>query len=347
MRGVEGLEDIGARGRAIDFKALGCGSDKRGFVPQRLQQAQDAVAVLRRAHQHRTDDPVAQLLGKVVEHLVARRRHVLKQLLHQLVVIVGELLQHGEPRLLLAVGERLGNADHFARRMLAIDKSTLEREIDEAGDDVVLPDRHLAQHERLGRGRLQHGHDVADARLGLVDLVDEQEMGNAAILELLEDQLERRNLLFVWLAHHDGGVASRERVGGVGLKFDRARAIEEGVAVAEEIDGGHVELDAHAVMPGFLRGVADGVLGRHGALPADGAGAGKDGFEKCRLTAEIGANQCDAAGAAGWLALRLAHTLLPWSFPREGPTTVPRGLVNLSCQGMRPLARGPIWFTEV
>src|SRR6476659_4741404 len=208
--------------------------------------------------------------------------------------------------------------------MLAIDKSTLESEIDEAGDDVVLPDRHLAQHERLGRGRLQHGHDVADSRLGLVDLVDEQEMGNAAILELLEDQLKRRNLLFVWLAHHDGGGASRERVGGVGLKFDRARAIEEGVAVAEEIDGGHVELDAHAVMPGFLRGVADGVLGRHGALPADGAGAGKDGFEKCRLTAEIGANQCDAAGAAGWLALRLAHNLLPWRFSRtEGTVRAP------------------------
>src|SRR5262249_53455797 len=37
MRGVEGLEDMGARRRAINFKALGCGSDKRGFVPQRLQ----------------------------------------------------------------------------------------------------------------------------------------------------------------------------------------------------------------------------------------------------------------------------------------------------------------------
>src|SRR4029078_8981457 len=103
-------------------------------------------------------------------------------------------------------------------------------------DDVVLPDRHLAQHERPGRGRLQHGHDVADARLGLVDLVNEQERGNPAILELLEDQLERRNLLFVWLAHHYGGVASRERVGGVGLKFNRARAIEEGDRKSETLN---------------------------------------------------------------------------------------------------------------
>src|SRR3546814_9059587 len=69
-------------------------------------------------------------------------------LLHKLVVIVGELLKHREPRLLLAVGERIGNGDHFARRMLAIDIGALEREIDEAGDDIVLPDRHLAQHQR-------------------------------------------------------------------------------------------------------------------------------------------------------------------------------------------------------
>ena len=131
--------------------------------------------------------------------------------------------------------------------MLAIDKGALERQIDEAGDDVVLPDRDLAQDQRLGRGRLQHRHDVAHARFGLVDLVDEQEMRDAAILELLEDQLQRRHLLLVGLADDDRGVAGGERVRRVGLEFDRAGAIEEGEAVAEEIDGGDVELDAHAV----------------------------------------------------------------------------------------------------
>ncbi len=118
----------------------------------------------------------------------------------------------------------------------------------------------LAQHQRLGRGRLQHRHDVAHAGLGLVDLVDEQEMRDAAILELLEDELQRRHLLFVRLADDHGGVAGGERVGGVGLEFDRARTIEEGETVAEEIDGGDVELDAHAVMAGLLGGVAHGVL---------------------------------------------------------------------------------------
>jgi hypothetical protein len=77
VRGVEGLEDVGARRRAVDFKALSCVADKRGFVPQRLQQPEDAVAGLGRAHQHRADQALAQLLGQIVEHLVARRRHVL------------------------------------------------------------------------------------------------------------------------------------------------------------------------------------------------------------------------------------------------------------------------------
>ena len=196
--------------------------------------------------------------------------------------------------------------------MLAIDVSALEREIDEAGDDIILPDRELAKHERLAARRLQHRHDVAHAGFGLVDLVDEEEMRNAAILELLKDELQRRYLLLVRLAHHDRCVAGRERVGSVGLKLDRTRAIEEGETVAEKIDGCRVELDAHAVMTRLIGSIADRISAGHRALAADRPGASEDGFEKRCLAAEIGANQCDAAGAAGWLALRLAHDLLPW-----------------------------------
>ncbi len=189
VRGVKRLEDVGARRRVSDPEALRCGSDKRGFMPERLEQAQNAVAILGRAEQNGADQPAAKFRREIVEHLVARRRHVLEQLLHQLVVIVGEFLQHREPRLFLAVRQGVGNGDHLARRVLAIDEGAFQREIDEAGDDVVLPDRHLAQHQRLAACRLQHRHDVADARLGLVDLVDEQEVGNAAIFQLLQDQL--------------------------------------------------------------------------------------------------------------------------------------------------------------
>ena len=50
------------------------------------------------AEQHRADQAVAQFLGEIVEHLVARRLDVLEQLLHQLVVVVGERFQHREAR---------------------------------------------------------------------------------------------------------------------------------------------------------------------------------------------------------------------------------------------------------
>ena len=130
-----------------------------------------------------------------------------------------------------------------------------------------------------------------------VDLVEEQEVGNAAVLELLEDQLQRRHALGIGLAHHDGGIAGRERERAFVLEFDRAGAIDEGEVVAEECDVGDVELDAHAVVAGFGARIADGVLVGDLALARDGAGAREDGFEKSGLAGEIRPDQCDAAGA--------------------------------------------------
>ena len=195
-------------GCLVDAEPLSCGFDKRGFVPQRLQQAEDAVAVLGRADQHRADQPVAQLLGEIVEHLVARRRHVLEQLLHQLVVIIGELLQHGEARFLLARGERdrecrSPRSAHARDRRKARSSARSMKPVTMSFSQIGI----WRSTSGLVAGRLQHRHDVAHARLGLVDLVDEQEMRDAAIFELLEDQLQRRNLLLVGLAHHHRGVA--------------------------------------------------------------------------------------------------------------------------------------------
>ena len=96
----------------------------------------------------------AEPSSKIVEDLVTRRRHVLEKLLHQLVIIVGELLEHREPRLLLPIGKSIGNVDHLGRRVLTIDVRAFESEIDEAGDNVVFPDRHLTQNQRYGRSGL-------------------------------------------------------------------------------------------------------------------------------------------------------------------------------------------------
>ena len=272
--------------------------DERRFVPDRLQQPYDAVAVLRRAEQHRTDQPVAHLLGEVLEDLVARRRHIAEQLLHQLVVVVGKLLEHVEARFLLASFDVLGHRDDFGRRVLAIDEGALEREIDEAGRDAVLPYRDLAQHQRLGAGRLQHRQDLAHLRLEAVDLVEEEEVGDALILELLEDQLQRGDALGIRLADHDRRIARRQHRVGLGLELDRSRAVDEGKAIAEKFDVGDVDLDAHAVVARFRRAIADRVLVGDLALARHGAGAGQDGLEQRRLAGEVGSKDRDGAGAA-------------------------------------------------
>ena len=88
--------------RVRDAEPLARILDVRRLVAKRLQEPHDAVAVQRRADQHRHDLPGAKLGGEVGEDLVARRLDVLQQLLHQRVVVIGEPLQHGEARLVAA-----------------------------------------------------------------------------------------------------------------------------------------------------------------------------------------------------------------------------------------------------
>ncbi len=229
------------------------------------------------------------------------RRHVGEKLLHELVVVVGELLQHVEARFLLALEDGRREIDDLGWRVLAIDERALEGEIDEAGRRAVLPDRDLSEHERLGGGGLQDGDDLTDVGGEGVDLVQKQEVGDAAVLELLQEHLEGGDALGVGLGDDDGGVAGGESQSALVLKFDRAGAIDEGEAVAQKIHVGDIEADAHAVIAGFGRGVADGRLVGDGALARDGAGAGEDGFEKGGLARKIRADECDAAGAAARL----------------------------------------------
>ena len=114
MGGVEGLEHIGDRiAVALDAEALRGRGDPRRFVTQRLHEAQHAVGAGRDAHQDRADEAVAKLLGEILEHAVARRRNVREQLLHQLVVVIGERLQHGEASILLAIEIVALELDHL------------------------------------------------------------------------------------------------------------------------------------------------------------------------------------------------------------------------------------------
>jgi hypothetical protein len=59
-------------------------------MAQRLHQAQYTVLARCAAEQHRTNLSLAQFTGEIVEDLIARRRNVLKKLLKQAIVMIGE-----------------------------------------------------------------------------------------------------------------------------------------------------------------------------------------------------------------------------------------------------------------
>ena len=206
----------------------------------------------------------------------------------------------------------------FRRRVLLVDKGALEREIDEAGDELAGESRDLPQQQLVARGRLQQREHVVDGGVGLVDLVEEQETRNLLVFQLAQYELQLRDLLLVQLADHDRGIDRRQRRAHVVDEFDRAGTIDESVAVAHEIGGGDGELDAHLVVARFLAGVTDRVSGLDGALARDRAGAGEDRFEQRRLAALERAHQRDAPWTRSSCAV-LCHFRLPCS-PETRPS---------------------------
>jgi len=73
-------------------------------MPQRLHQPQYAVLAGGGAEQHRTDQSFAQFACEIVRTPHSRGGGISsEQLLHQRVVVIGELFQHREAGLLLTV----------------------------------------------------------------------------------------------------------------------------------------------------------------------------------------------------------------------------------------------------
>ena len=294
MRRVNAAHDMGERrpfGR--DTMALPHLRDPGNFMAQRLEQARHTVAPLCRADHHGHQMPQSQLSDHVLENLVARGLDIGDQFLHEPVVVVGEALEHGEARLLLAIGVGGGQLDHGGDRVFAIDIGTLQREIDEAGRDAILPNGDLPQQERRARGRLQHRERVADARARGIDLVEEQDAREPDVLDLAQDHLERRRLLRIGLADDDGRVANGKHIAHLVHELDGAGAIDESVAVAEEFRGGDVRLYAHSMCARLGAGIADARSFAHAALAGDGAGPREHGLEKRRLAALKGPHDRD------------------------------------------------------
>ena len=231
MHGVIGLQHLHhGLVAGCEAEALDAGGHLRRFVAEHLQKPANAVVAERRTEQHRNDQALLKVALQAVEDLIARRHDIGEQLFHQMLVVIGELLQHLEAGFALARLDLVAHVDELGCGMLAIDVGALEREIDKSADDAVLPDRNLAQHERLGRHLLQNRENLAERAAGLVDLVDEQRVRNAEIGKPLQIGLKHRRLVGVGLAHDDGGVHAGQHVQRFLEEFDRTGAIEEGEA---------------------------------------------------------------------------------------------------------------------
>src|SRR5262249_56400878 len=103
--------------------------------------------------------------------------------------MVGEGVEDGEAGGLVGVEGVAFEWNDFRRRMLLVNEGTLEREIDESGDDLAGKSRYLPQHQLAARSRLQHSEHVVDGRIDLVDLVEEQKAGDFLRFELAQNEL--------------------------------------------------------------------------------------------------------------------------------------------------------------
>src|SRR5690606_1411181 len=247
------------------------------------------------ADQHRHDQVLLDLLLEVLIDLFLRRDLVLEQLLQQRVVVVGDRLQQLLPRLLFPLDDAVRHRDQVGglARLVAI--GALADQVDIAGDGLALAYRHLAQYQRTLRDALQRAQNLAHAVVGGVELVDEQEVRNAVLVEEAQQRRHRHRPLRLRIADHHGEIGDHAGVAGVLRELDRARAVEDRPAVAEIFERGGHDLDAHLAFARFRRSVADPVALVRGSLARNGAGGVQHAFEQRCLAAEIWSDQCDAA----------------------------------------------------
>jgi hypothetical protein len=292
VRGVESLEDMGQRlARGLDPKALHGGRRFRPLVAQRLQQAAHAGIVEGRAEQDRHDAVALQGVGEVGVDLLLGRGHVLEELLQELVVVIGKPLQKLLAGLLLALLQLGRDRDQVRGLAGVVVIGPLAHHIDIAYRLVALADRHLAQHQGPRRDRLQPREHVADAAHRGVDLVDEQDVRDRAVVEELEQRGHRDRPLDDRLDDHHRQIGDHQR--GLRLigELDRAGAVDEGPGIAQELGRGHIDLGAHLAGLGHRAGVADRAAILDRALTRDGAGQKQKAFEQCGLAAEVWADE--------------------------------------------------------
>ena len=135
--------------------------------------------------------------------------------------MVGELFEHVGARFDLAILQVGRDFDPLGLLAGAVFERPLEREIDEAADFLAIPDRNLARDQRRDAHRLERGQEVADAAMGLVDAIDEDEVRDAELVERAKRRRGERRAGRVGVDHDDRDVGDRQRPRAIGREADR------------------------------------------------------------------------------------------------------------------------------
>ena len=241
--------------------------------------------------------PCAGLLGEVLEHGLPVGDLVHQQLLEQDVVMVGELLEHMGPLQRLAVGEVGGDLLLLGGLAGPVIISALERDIDEAGNLLAVADRDPARDQRRFRHRLQRLQQRLDRAARLIDLVDEDHVRDAELLEPPQRRLGEQGAGGVGIDDDEGEVGRRHAERAVGGKAHRPRRIDQRVAVVQIVEMHQVEFGRAAARARLGAGVADAAAVGDMALPPDRAGGKKKGLGEAGLAGPAGAHERDGSGA--------------------------------------------------
>jgi hypothetical protein len=325
---VRDLEHFGHGARAIEPLRGRFGRGR--VVAQRLEQPAHAESVERRTEEDRHDQPVGGLALDVAEHRLQVGNLVGQQLLEQVVVVVGEVLEHAEVRRALGRLQVVRDRHLLGRLAGAVLVGAVEREVDEPGDVFAAGDRDLPRDQRWLAHRLQRLEHRLDRATRLVDLVDEDRVRHAARLELAQDRFGQRRALGLGSDHHQRKVGNPERRGGVAGEARRARRVEQHVAVAAPVESQQVELGRAAARPGFRAGVAERGSGLDRAQSVNGTGGVKQGLRQTSLAGAGGAYERDRPCAV----TDGIHILPLGCLPSGSPKAIPaRRIVRTAPEG--------------
>ena len=163
-------------------------------MTERFQETLDTVVGLTRRQHDRHKSIRLELCGELVINVGFVRLDLFQKLLQKRVVKIGERFQHLTARLGFPLRHVPRQLDQRGRPALLVLVGPLAHQIDVAGDQITVADRHLPKDQRPLGHILKCRKQIADPLRGLVQFVDDDDVRNVVgVQELQHGQRRRRS----------------------------------------------------------------------------------------------------------------------------------------------------------